>query len=164
MLSQITDAVWMIEVGDELHWDDCKKIGTMTEWNKAIQNFNNKHNEHHIPIFTNYNLTVEKIRIVDDSDDEEEEECIYCKEMNDGTITNPLDCDPQPKMINNKWKCPVCCDESEDEEEDKENQIVKKSIIDWFGETILKPYARICKKDGTLQQFKEKMKKIIDEF
>ena len=95
---------------------------------------------------------------------EEEEECIFCREMNDGTITNPLDCDPQPKMINNKWKCPVCCDESEDEEEDKENQIVKKSIIDWFGETILKPYARICKNDGTLQQFKEKMKKIIDEF
>jgi len=78
MLSQITDAVWMIEVGDELHWDDCKKIGTMTEWNKAIQNFNNKHNEHHIPIFTNYNLTVEKLRIVDDIDDEEEEVCKCC--------------------------------------------------------------------------------------
>ena len=148
---------------------------------------------------------------------EEEEECIFCREMNDGTITNPVDCDPLPKMINNKWKCPVCCDESEEdeddededdeddedgeeddwceccfcnveltnkpsamagdycvcincyngwkEEEDKKNyrQIVKKSIIDWFGETILKPYARICKNDGTLQQFKEKMKKIIDE-
>ena len=62
MLSQITESVWMIEVGDELHWDDCKKIGTMDEWNEAIQKFNNKHNENYIPdIFTNDNHTVEKM-------------------------------------------------------------------------------------------------------
>ena len=72
------------------------------------------------------------------------------------------------EQIGDGYYCYECinCYNGWKEEEDKKNyrQIVKKSIIDWFGETILKPYARICKNDGTLQQFKEKMKKIIDEF
>lgn len=75
MLSQITDAIWMIEVGDELHWDDCKKIGTMDEWNKAIEHFNNRHNEDgFLSLFTDDNHIVEKLRIVYSSDEEEEEE------------------------------------------------------------------------------------------
>ena len=53
----------------------------------------------------------------DDEEDDDEEACIYCREMNDGTISNPLNCDPPPKMINNIWKCYRCCDEEEEEED-----------------------------------------------
>jgi len=65
--------------------------------------------------YTKYEEDEVKNSEYDPESDDEEENCIYCREMNDGTISNPLLCDPQPKMINNKWKCAWCCDESEDD-------------------------------------------------
>ena len=88
-LSQITDAVWMIEVGDELHWEDCKKIGTMDEWNKAVEHFNERHNENFISsIFTNNIHTVVKMFYLYDTDSEDEEEvcCLSCYKCGIGIV------------------------------------------------------------------------------
>ena len=72
---KMSTKLWFLEVGDELHWDDCKKNGTMDEWNKAIKHFNERHNEHYISdLFTKYNLTVAKYEIIYHTDDEEEDD------------------------------------------------------------------------------------------
>ena len=117
MLSQITDSVWMIEVGDKLHWDDCKKIGTMDEWNQAIEHFNNKHNENFISsIFTNHIHTVVKMFYLPDSTDSEDEE-----EGNYNTDTNPpYYCDAGcGKKVGEGWDhdCDRMCPDCKDEED-----------------------------------------------
>lgn len=79
-ITEITDVVWGWKVDDELHWNICKRFGTMEEWNKAIEHFNNHHNENGFcDTFTDDNHTVKKIRLVE-TDDEDD---VYCREMNE---------------------------------------------------------------------------------